>query len=67
MNGKSALKVTVARWLTPDGVSISDGGLKPDIVISRTVEERKNNKDSQREAALKFLRGEEVKSETEPE
>jgi len=27
----TSLKVTIARWLTPNGVSISDGGLEPDI------------------------------------
>ncbi|KKS30429.1 MAG: hypothetical protein UV60_C0003G0012 [Parcubacteria group bacterium GW2011_GWA2_43_11] len=28
-----SLKVTVARWYTPDGVSISNGGLTPDIRV----------------------------------
>ena len=31
--GDAALKVTVARWLTPSGRSISDGGLTPDIKV----------------------------------
>jgi len=67
MDGRSALKVTVARWLTPDGQSISDGGLKPDIYIKRTFENRQNEEDPQKDAALKFLRGEEVVSEAKPE
>lgn len=29
----TALKVTIARWLTPDGHSISDGGLTPDVTV----------------------------------
>ncbi|XKT74962.1 MAG: S41 family peptidase [Patescibacteria group bacterium UBA2103] len=29
----TSLKVTVARWLTPDGVSISNGGLIPDVEV----------------------------------
>jgi carboxyl-terminal processing protease len=61
----AALKVTIARWLTPNGRSISDGGLTPDIVIKRTPEQRLNNEDPQLEAALKFLAGEEVVSEAE--
>jgi len=61
----SSLKVTVARWLTPNGVSISDGGLTPDIVISRTAEEREAEVDSQKNAALRFLNGETVVSETD--
>lgn len=51
----SSLKVTVARWLTPEGTSISDGGLAPDIVVERTAEDRTAEKDPQLEEALKFL------------
>jgi len=29
----TSLKVTIARWLTPKGASISDGGITPDIVV----------------------------------
>lgn len=56
----SSLKVTVARWLTPNGTSISDGGLTPDITIPRTVEDREADRDPQREAALRFMRGEQI-------
>jgi carboxyl-terminal processing protease len=51
----SSLKVTIARWLTPNGNSISNGGLEPDIKIERTAEERAVGKDTQMEAALEFL------------
>lgn len=61
----SSLKVTVARWLTPEGVSISNGGLKPDIKINRTPQQRLDEVDPQQEAALKFIKGEEVLSETD--
>ncbi|MBU0706015.1 PDZ domain-containing protein [Patescibacteria group bacterium] len=30
----SSLKLTVAKWLTPDGQDIQDGGIKPDISVS---------------------------------
>lgn len=59
----AALKVTVARWLTPEGISISEKGLEPNILISRTAQQRLDNIDPQQEAALKFLQGIEVKSE----
>ncbi len=59
----SSLKVTVTRWLTPDGKSISDGGLEPDIIINRTPEERLSDIDPQLDAALRFLAGEAVVSE----
>lgn len=51
----SSLKVTVARWLTPNGISISEGGLTPDVVVERTPEEREEQKDPQMDAALEFL------------
>jgi len=38
LTDETSLKVTVARWLTPDGVSISDGGLTPDIPIEPSGE-----------------------------
>jgi carboxyl-terminal processing protease len=59
----SSVKITIARWLTPDGLSISDGGLAPDIIISRTPQERIDGVDKQKDAALKLLNGEEVVSE----
>ncbi|MCA9355213.1 S41 family peptidase [Candidatus Kaiserbacteria bacterium] len=60
----SSLKITVARWLTPNGVSISDGGLAPDIKISISRDQRIAGEDPQKDAAIKFLNGEEVVSET---
>jgi len=60
----SSLKVTIARWLTPNGTSISDGGLTPDILISRTPQQILADEDPQRAAALRFLAGEVVESET---
>lgn len=53
----SSLKVTVARWLTPNGISISEGGLKPDIVITRTPQQFLENIDPQLDAALEWLAG----------
>lgn len=51
----SSLKVTIARWFTPNGVSISKNGLTPDIPIEFTIEDRDANKDPQLDAALKYL------------
>jgi len=34
----SALRITVAHWFTPLGISISEGGLKPDIVVENGKE-----------------------------
>ncbi len=50
-----SLKITVARWLTPSGRSISDGGLTPDIKVERTQEDYAAGKDPQRARAVEFL------------
>jgi carboxyl-terminal processing protease len=59
----SALKVTIARWLTPNGTSISAGGLTPDIVIGRTPQQQIADEDPQKDAAVRFLNGEVVESD----
>jgi carboxyl-terminal processing protease len=64
LDGGASLKVTIARWLTPNGVSISDGGLAPDILIKRTPADREAGLDPQKDAALRFLKGETVVSES---
>lgn len=53
--GGGSLKVTVARWLTPSGNSISDGGLTPDIKAERTAEDFTAGKDPQKDRAIEFL------------
>lgn len=55
LNGGSSLKVTVAKWLTPKGQSISDHGLVPDIEVEITDEDYQNNKDPQLDKALEIL------------
>ena len=60
----SSLKVTIARWLTPNGTSISAGGLTPDIMITRTGQQRLEDIDPQKDAAIDFLNGLEVVSES---
>lgn len=57
LGGGAQLKITIAKWLTPKGTSISDGGLRPDIEIERTVEDMKAGKDPQKDAAVAWLLG----------
>jgi len=52
----SSLKITIAKWLTPSGLSISDEGLTPNIEIELTDEDYDNNKDPQLDEAIKALR-----------
>lgn len=53
---KTALKVTVAKWLTPKGRSISDEGIEPDIKVERTEEDIKNDRDPQLEKAIEIIK-----------
>ncbi|MDQ5883521.1 MAG: carboxyl-terminal processing protease [Patescibacteria group bacterium] len=53
---KTELKLTVAEWLTPNGLSISKNGLTPDVVVEFDEEAFKKNKtDNQLDAAVKVL------------
>jgi carboxyl-terminal processing protease len=51
----TSLKVTVARWLTPNGLSISEKGVMPDYVVSITKEDLEKDKDPQLDKAIKIL------------
>ena len=54
----TSLKVTVARWLTPNGVSISQNGLKPDIIVKQPDIDPKSKTtppDVQMDRAVKYL------------
>ncbi len=54
-NDGAALKVTVARWLTPNGKSISEQGLMPSVLASSTDEDIKAGKDTQLQKAIEVL------------
>lgn len=51
----TALKITVARWLGPDGAQIPLDGIVPDTIVEVKEEDMKDEKDPQMEAALKRL------------
>ncbi|MDP4020600.1 MAG: S41 family peptidase, partial [Candidatus Adlerbacteria bacterium] len=55
LGGGAELKVTIARWLTPNGTSISEGGLTPNIEVERTAEDVKASRDPQLDAAVKWI------------
>lgn len=53
---KTELKITVAEWLTPNGLSISENGLTPDVVVEFDEEAYKKDKtDNQLEEAVRLL------------
>ncbi len=52
----TSLKVTIAKWLTPNGISISHNGLTPDVVVK--LDEKKfleDKTDTQLNKALEIL------------
>jgi carboxyl-terminal processing protease len=51
----TALKITVARWLTPNRVSISHQGIAPDIKVEMTDEDLKAGRDPQLDRAVEYL------------
>ncbi|MBU6310419.1 PDZ domain-containing protein [Patescibacteria group bacterium] len=51
---KTQVKITIARWLTPKGVSISHQGLTPDIEV-KVPEDLKEGQDPTLDRALTFL------------
>ncbi len=51
----SSLKVTIARWYTPKGRSISENGLLPDVLVPITKEEAEKGIDSQLLKAIEIL------------
>lgn len=49
------LKVTVARWFTPNGRNIDKEGIEPDQKVEISEEDAKAARDPQKDAAIKFL------------
>lgn len=49
------LKITVARWFTPDGRNIDQEGISPDIKIEISDKDINKDRDTQLQAALKKL------------
>ena len=52
---KTSLKVTIARWLTPEGRTISEKGLTPDVEIEFKKEDFEAGRDPQMEKAVELL------------
>lgn len=51
----TSLKVTIARWLTPQGNSISNGGLTPDVVVEVPTKDTAKAGDVQLKKAVEIL------------
>lgn len=53
--GGSELKVTIARWYTPNGQNIDKSGIEPNQEVTISDEDFRAGRDPQKDAALNFL------------
>jgi carboxyl-terminal processing protease len=54
-NNQGAVRVTIARWLTPDGRTIHETGLEPDVIVELTEEDIAAERDPQLDKAVELL------------
>ena len=52
----TSLKITIAKWLTPNGVSISDQGLEPDEKVELTKKDLELENDPQMDKAVEIVK-----------
>lgn len=53
--GGTSIRITTAKWLTPNGTDLGKEGVHPDIEIERTQEDMAAKRDPQLDAALELL------------
>lgn len=56
LTSDTSLKITIAKWLTPKGQSISEGGLAPDVEVKITKEDIGAGRDPVMEKAIEILK-----------
>lgn len=54
-NDQGAVRVTIAKWLTPDERTIHGVGLTPDVVVEITDEDIEAERDPQRDKAVELM------------
>jgi carboxyl-terminal processing protease len=55
MPGGASVRITVAKWLTPNGRDLGQEGIDPDIEAERSIEDMENERDPQLDAAIEAL------------
>jgi len=53
---QGSLKITVAKWLTPNGTLIDGEGLKPDVTVEITEKDYDEGKDPQLDKAIEIIK-----------
>ena len=54
-DNQGAVRITIARWLTPGGRTIHEIGLEPDVMVEVTEEDQTADRDPQLEKAIELL------------
>ena len=54
LGGGAAVKITIAKWLTPNGRSIHEQGIEPDVKVEMTNEDIDASRDPQLDRALEL-------------
>ncbi|PKL36569.1 S41 family peptidase [Candidatus Peregrinibacteria bacterium HGW-Peregrinibacteria-1] len=52
----SSMRMTIAKWFTPNDRSVDEVGLTPDIIVEMTEEDIKELNDAQKQAAIDYLK-----------
>ncbi|MEK9171994.1 MAG: S41 family peptidase [Patescibacteria group bacterium] len=55
ITSETSLKITIARWLTPNGLSISQDGIEPKFLVKYAPADREAGRDPQLEKAIEIL------------
>ena len=50
------MKITVAKWLTPNGDYIMEKGISPDVEVNMTLDDFNNNRDPQLDKAMEIIK-----------
>jgi len=56
LSGGASVKITIAKWFTPNGTSINTDGIKPDVEVARTEADINANKDPQLDKAVEVIK-----------
>lgn len=51
----SSVRITIAKWFTPNGINISETGIKPDQEVEMTIDDYLEERDPQLDAAVEYL------------
>lgn len=57
LSNGGGIRITISRWYTPDGNSVSEQGIHPDIIVPYDPESISEDLDNQLAAAVQVLRG----------